>query len=94
MYVVLLKVADKAAAAAHLEGHKDWLRRGFEDGAFLLVGSLPEGAGGAVLAHGAPREEIERRVAEDPFVAEKVATAEILEIAPAKADPRLAFLVP
>jgi hypothetical protein len=32
-------------------------------------------------------------VKDDPFVAESVVTAEILEITPAKADERLTFLL-
>lgn len=98
MFVVTLKfAANKAAAPGLMEGHNAWIRRGFEDGVFLLAGSLlpvagKAGPGGAVLAHGVSRAEIEARVAADPFVAEQVVSAEILEIAPGRLDQRLAFL--
>ena len=93
MYVVLLKFSDnKSAAPDHMEGHKAWLKQGFDDGAFLLAGSLQPGLGGAVLAQAGSRTEIESRVVADPFVAEDVVTAEILEIDPARTDPRLDFL--
>ncbi|WP_430398734.1 YciI family protein [Ferrovibrio sp.] len=98
MFVVTLKFAGNKAAAPHLmEGHNAWIRKGFEDGVFLLTGSLQSaagnaGLGGAVLAHGISRTEIEARVAADPFVAEQVVSAEILEIAPGRLDERLAFL--
>lgn len=94
MFIVLLKFADgKARVGEFMDGHKQWIKRGFEDGAFLLAGSVEPGLGGAIMAHNSSREELERRVSEDPFVAEKVVTAEIIELEPAKADARLQFLV-
>ncbi|WP_346908450.1 hypothetical protein, partial [uncultured Roseibium sp.] len=72
---------------------KAWLQRGFDDGAFLLAGTLQPGVGGGILADGATLGEIEARVADDPFVAENVVTAEILDMTASKADDRLAFLL-
>jgi uncharacterized protein YciI len=93
MFVVTLKfAANKAAAPRLMEGHNAWITKGFEDGVFLLTGSMQPALGGAVLAHGISRTEIEARVAADPFVAEQVVSAEILEIAPGRLDERLAFL--
>ena len=77
-----------------MEGHKEWLKRGFDDGVFLLAGSLQPNRGGGIVAHGASLPELERRVNGDPFEAEGVVTAEILEIAPSRADARLDFLLP
>jgi uncharacterized protein YciI len=92
LFLVLLRFADKAAAAHRLAAHNAWIQRGFDEGAFLLVGSIQPGAGGAILAHGGTRSDVERRVAEDPFVAERVVIAEIIEIAPNMTDERLRFL--
>ncbi|MFE6287780.1 YciI family protein [Streptomyces sp. NPDC057877] len=93
MYVALLRFsANKPAAAEHMAGHQDWIRRGVEDGVFLLVGSIQPGQGGAVLATGTTLEDFQARVAEDPFVVHDVVTAEVIEIAPNLTDPRLAFL--
>lgn len=93
MFVILLKFgANKAKAADYLEGHKAWIKQGFDDGVFALVGSLKPNAGGALLATGATRAEIEARVQADPFVAEGIVVAEIVEIDPARTDDRLAFL--
>jgi len=90
MFVVLLRFAvNKAEAGQFMDGHKAWIKRGFDDGVFLLVGSLKENQGGAVLAHNASLADLQRRVSEDPFVAEEVVAAEILEIAPARVDDRL-----
>lgn len=93
MFVVVLKfTGDKAQASQHMEGHMLWLKRGFEDGVFLLAGSLPAGLGGGILAHNTSLEELQARIDGDPFVAENVVRAEILEISPSRTDERLAFL--
>lgn len=95
MFVVQLKFStNKANAAAFMEGHKAWLRRGFDDGVFLLSGNLQPQLGGAIVAHNLSRDALQSRVADDPFVAEGVVSAEIIEIAPSKADQRLTFLLP
>jgi uncharacterized protein YciI len=50
MYIVLLKFsANKSQANQLLEGHKAWIKRGFDDGVFLLAGSLEPGLGGGLL---------------------------------------------
>jgi uncharacterized protein YciI len=94
MFIVLLKFsANKSQASAFMEGHNHWLRRGFEEGVFLLAGSLQPGLGGSIIVHGESREALEHRVKQDPFVAENIVSAEILEIEPKKADERLSFLL-
>ena len=94
MFIVLLKFStDKSKAPKLMAGHNEWIKRGFDDGIFLLVGSLKPGLGGAVFARDVSREELERRVALDPFVIENIVTAEILEIEPAKTIQQLEFLV-
>ena len=92
MFVITLRFADKTNAAQFMDGHNAWIKRGFDDGVFLLVGSLQPNAGGVILAYNASPEEIEARVQDDPFVAKGVVIAEILAIAPGRADERLAFL--
>lgn len=93
MFIVLLKYSEnRDQVGAHVEGHKAWLKRGFDEGAFLAAGMLGEGAGGAILTGKSERAEIEARVAEDPFVVEKIVSAEILDWAPAMTDARLSFL--
>jgi len=94
MFIVLLKFSDnKAAASQHMEGHKAWLKQGFDDGVFLLAGSLQPNLGGGILAHNASLSELQQRVNDDPFVAENAVDAEIIELAAAKADERLSFLL-
>lgn len=94
MFIVLLKFSDnKSMAARHMPGHNAWLKQGFDEGVFLLAGSLQPGMGGAVIAHNISLYELQRRVEKDPFVAENIVKAEIIEITPGKTDERLAFLL-
>jgi uncharacterized protein YciI len=94
MYVVLLKFTDKKGdAPAHMQGHKDWLQRGFDDGVFLVAGSLQPNRGGAIIAENLSHGDLEARLADDPFVAANIVDTEILEITPSRVDPRLDFLL-
>ncbi len=94
MFIVLLRFSsNKGQASQLMEGHKEWIRRGFDDGVFLLVGSLQPGLGGGIVAHDTSLSDLQSRVNDDPFVAENVVSAEILEIAPSKTDERLEFLL-
>lgn len=92
MFIITLRFADKTKAPQFMDGHNAWIRQGFDDGVFLLVGSLQPSMGGAIIAHNASAEEIETRVYDDPFVAEGVVSAEILAVTPGRTDDRLAFL--
>ncbi|MCK0101399.1 hypothetical protein [Pseudohalocynthiibacter sp. F2068] len=93
MFVILLKFSDyKSRAGQFMQGHNEWIKRGFDDGVFSLVGSLQPNLGGGILAHNTSLPDLERRVQEDPFVAENIVTAEILEITPSRTSEQLAFL--
>ncbi|GIE84756.1 YciI family protein [Actinoplanes regularis] len=95
MFIVLLRFAEnKAAAGEHLPGHQRWIEQGLDDQVFLLAGGIQPGLGGVLLAHNMSLSQVQERVAADPFVAHRVVDAEILQIAPGMADPRLNFLVP
>ena len=94
MFIVLLRFSDnKGQAGQFMEGHRAWLGRGFDDGVFLLAGGLQPGLGGGILAHDTSLAELQGRVNADPFVAEGVVAAEILEFTLSKADARLSFLL-
>jgi uncharacterized protein YciI len=94
MFIVLLRFSDnKGKAAQFMEGHKEWIKRGFDDGVFLLVGSLQSNLGGGIVAHNTSRSDLQSRVNTDPFVVEKVVNVEILEITPSRADAGLSFLL-
>jgi len=94
MFIVLLKFSDnKAQAGTFMDGHKDWISRGYEDGVFLLTGSLQPNLGGGIMAHNISLPDLQQRVNDDPFVTKNIVSAEIIEISPLKADERLTFLV-
>ena len=94
MFIVLLKFSDnKGKASQFMEGHNEWIKGGFDEGVFLVVGSLQPNLGGGIVAHNTSLSDLQSRVNTDPFVAENVVKAEILEITPSKADKRLNFLI-
>jgi uncharacterized protein YciI len=94
VFIVELKFAEnKAQAGRFMDGHKAWLKQGFDDGVFLLAGSLQPNLGGGVVAHNTSLPDLQSRVNADPFVAAGVVSAEIVELTPSRADDRLSFLV-
>ena len=94
MFIVLLKFSsNKGQAGQFMEGHKEWIKRGFDEGVFLMVGNLQPNLGGGIVAHNTSLSDLRSRVNDDPFVAENIVSAEVLEIAPSKADERLKFLL-
>ncbi|WP_415401293.1 YciI family protein [Tateyamaria sp. SN3-11] len=93
MYIITLTLtALKSKAPDFMAAHNDWIAQGFDDGVFLLVGSLKPQGGGAILALGTDMALLEHRVAQDPFVREGIATPHIQQVAPGRVDARLAFL--
>jgi uncharacterized protein YciI len=94
MFIILLKFSDnKSQASQYMAGHKEWIQRGFADGIFLLVGSLQPNQGGAILANNTTLESLRSRLGDDPFVAENVVVAEVMELSPNQADERMKFLL-
>lgn len=94
MFIVLLRFSsNKGQAGQFMDGHKEWIKRGFDDGVFLLAGSLQPNLGGGIVAHNTTLPDLQGRVNDDPFVAEDVVSAEILEIEPSRTDGRLEFML-
>ena len=58
-----------------------------------MVGSIQPNLGGGIIAHNTSLIDLEDRVKDDPFVAENVVSAEIVEITPSQTDERLKFLL-
>ncbi len=93
MFIVFLRFStNKAAANKYLAAHKEWIKRGINDGVFLLVGGLQDDTGGCILAHNTTANLLEKRLSEDPFVKEGVVAAERFGIEPSMAEARLEFL--
>lgn len=94
MFVIQLRFStNRANAGQFMDGHNAWLKDGFAKGIFLLAGTIQPKLGGAIFAHNSTIEQIQAFVKEDPFVAEGVVAAEIIEITPSKAVPQLEFLL-
>ena len=94
MFIVLLNFSDnKGQASQFMEGHKKWIKRGFDDAVFLLAGSLQPNLGGGIVAHNTSLSDLQSRVNDDSFITENVVSALILEITPLKTDERLKFLL-
>jgi len=93
MYVIQLYFsANKARAKDFMSAHNNWLQQGFDDGVFVLAGSIDTAKGGAMLAHNESLVEVTARIAQDPFVQNDVVSPTIISINTSKTDPRLAFL--
>lgn len=93
MFIIHLQFsANRSSAAEFMSAHNAWIARGFEDGIFHCVGSLTPQGGGAILATGESREEIEARINADPFVTHDVVVAEITEVEVKKTTPALDVL--
>ena len=76
MYIITLSLTEKKSeAAAHMAAHNEWIAQGFEDGVFLLVGSLKPQGGGAILATSDDRSEIEDRLATDSICTRRYCNA-------------------
>lgn len=93
MFIIYLRFSEnRSAASDFMSAHNAWIARGFEDGIFHCVGSLTPQGGGAILATGESREEIEARINADPFVKHNVVLAEITEVDVKKTTPALDVL--
>ena len=94
MFVVLLRFStNKGEASRLMADHNAWIRRNFDEGVFLLAGGIKPGLGGAILAYATSLADLQKRIGDDPFVAQGVVAAEIIELSPSKADDRLSFLL-
>lgn len=93
MYFITLALTEKKdQAPQHMAAHNEWIAKGFDEGAFLLTGSLKPQGGGAILAVAQDLALLSERIAADPFVREGIVTANIQQIAPGRTDARLMFL--
>jgi uncharacterized protein YciI len=93
VYIVLLRMTphrDRAAAVS--SRHKAWIEQGIADGVFLLAGTLEPKLGGVLLADGLSRDDLDARIALDPFVQVGAVEPEVLTVTPSMAHERLRTL--
>ncbi len=94
MFIIILEFGqNKALAKDNMAEHQTWLNKGFDEGMFVLSGSLKTKGGGGIIAKGVSLETIISYVNEDPFVARNIVTSQIIELSASKLDDRLAFLL-
>jgi len=94
MYIVKLEFSShRIRARDWMDEHNRWIQRGFDDGVFLLTGSLESNRGGVVLAANTTLEALQARIKDDPFVAHGVVEASVCAIAPSRAIPALADIL-
>lgn len=95
MFVVVLTYrADLARVDEALQDHIAWLDRQYADGVFLASGPRVPRVGGVILAGGLSREDLDRRLAEDPFQGLGLAEYAVTEFVASRTAPGLERLRP
>jgi len=80
MFVVeLIYKVDLAEIDRHMAAHVKFLKKHYASGHFLVSGRKIPRDGGIIVAVGANRDEIEKIIREDPFVARGLADFRIIE---------------
>ncbi|HEY8297688.1 MAG TPA: YciI family protein [Candidatus Baltobacteraceae bacterium] len=80
MYLLLSRyVQPLDAVERFLAEHRAYLDRYYASGLFLVSGPQEPRVGGVIVTADASREDIERVLAEDPFVREGISECEIVE---------------
>ena len=81
--ITLTYISSAEQIREHLEAHKGWLVKYIKSANILFAGPLTDESGGFILAHAEQLLDIQKIVAEDPFVALRLVTLEIVESDPA-----------
>lgn len=78
MFVIeLVYTADLAQIDAQMSAHMAFLRTHYDAGTFVMSGRKVPRDGGIIIATGTDRDEIERVIRADPFVAQGLAEYKI-----------------
>lgn len=94
LYIAVLSyVKPLSEVDALLPAHVEWLRKGYDDGIFILSGRRNPRTGGVILARGSSIEEIQARMKEDPLQHQGLATLEIMPFEPTMSAEDLQHLL-
>ena len=94
MFLLLITYTQPLANVdVHVVEHREYLKRNYAAGVFLLSGRKVPADGGVVLARASSAAELEAIIATDPFKVHGVATYQIVEFNPTMAAPGLESLV-
>ena len=66
-----------------LDAHRDWLVANTRAGRIAVAGPLEPRTGGLIVAHCADRAELDRMMAQDPFVIEGLVVVHVVCASPA-----------
>jgi uncharacterized protein YciI len=95
MFIVTLKyLADLSEVDAALPEHVAWLDQQYADGVFIASGRQVPRVGGLILAISTTREDLDRRLALDPFGHLGLAEHTVIEFAPSRVADGLDQLLP
>ena len=94
MFLILLNyVKPLVVIEAHLDAHREFLKRHYANGDFLLSGRQEPRTGGVIMANAASRAEVEAIVQEDSFHRAGAAEYQIIEFLPTMAAESMQYLV-
>lgn len=94
MVVLLLKYIKPMEEVERLTpAHREFLKRYYDAGKFIVSGPREPRTGGVILANVANEVEAMKIIVEDPYFTEKVAEYEVIRFNPRHHDPRFAPFV-
>lgn len=88
MYVLNLSYSKSPAEVEPVYApHMDWVKKYVADGTFLVAAAKKSGLGGILLVKSIDKRELQRIIAEDPYVTEDVGEYQIADIDVKLAQP-------
>lgn len=85
-YLILLSyLRPLAEVDDHLDAHREYLKRHYDAGHFLISGRKDPRTGGVILARADSPDEVVRWISEDPFKQAGVASYELIRWLPTMA---------
>ncbi|MEJ2577955.1 MAG: YciI family protein [Kineosporiaceae bacterium] len=90
MFVIVVKyLVELAEIDAAIADHGAWLAEQYADGVFLASGRQVPRTGGVILAAGLTREDLDRRLAGDPFGQRGLAEYQVTEFVASRTSGEL-----
>lgn len=81
--VTLTYLSQEEDIAIHLDAHKKWLIRGFNEGKVIFAGPLTDGTGGYILFYSDNEDSVHHFLKDDPFVEYSLVGVSLISIEPA-----------
>ncbi|WP_448569489.1 YciI family protein [Thalassotalea ganghwensis] len=88
MFIVSLTYkTDISQVEKHLDAHISFLKKYYQQRAFIASGRKVPRTGGVILVNAESLDDVEKIISEDPFFVEDVADYQITEFIPTMAAP-------